>query len=212
MVMRALTNGKPRSFGALLLITALVSVSGCGSSGRAIVDLFWTPDQRGRWAFEHRDFPVAADTFEDPMWRGVSAYRAGRYAEAANAFARVASADGLFNMGNSLVKGREYARAVPVYEQALAEDPQHEGARNNLEVAKAIIAYLDEARQAGGTEVGADEYRYDNTRGEGQDTVVPPQEGLAVQSAEQWMRTVDTQSTDFLRTRFALEAANRGAQ
>ena len=33
---------------------------------------------------------------------------------------------------------------------------------------------------------------------------------MKIETAEQWMRTVDTRTADFLRIRFALEAAKTG--
>ena len=43
-------------------------------------------------------------------------------------------------------------------------------------------------------------------------TVFEGQDKLKLESAEQWMRTVETQMRDFLRTKFALEAAQDGGQ
>lgn len=179
-------------------------------------DLWLTPDQQGRHAFERNRFSQAAEHFEDPMWRGVAAYRAGRYQEAATAFARVPTADGAFNMGNALVEGREYAHAVQAYEQALAEDPEHQGARANLEIAQAIITYLNRVRQQEDTgeqtELGADELKFDNTSGEGKKITITGDSKLSIEAAEQWMRAVDTQSSAFLKIRFALEAAQGNGQ
>ncbi len=177
------------------------------------VDWFLTPDQQGRLAFEDKRFSEAGDRFADPMWKGTALYRAGRYLEAAEAFARVPSADGLFNMGNAFVKGREYAKAVQAYEQALTEDPAHADAQQNLEIARAIIAHLTRVRQQEDTgeqtELGADDYKFDNTSGEGKEIIITGQGKLKLESAEQWMRMVDTRPADFLRTKFALEAAER---
>ena len=174
-------------------------------------DLWLTPDQQGRYAYDRKQFAAAADLFEDPMWKGVAAYRTGKYIEAAETFARVPTAEGLFNMGNALVKGREYAQAVQAYEQALADDPEHKGATRNLEITRAIIARLTRVRQQEDTgeqtELGADDYKFDNTSGEGKEIIITGQGKLQLESAAQWMRNVDTRVQDFLRTKFALEAA-----
>ncbi len=197
-------RGRLRSTCHALLLALLPLVGGCSGQW---VDYFFTSDQQGRYAMEQNQFSSAADLFHDPMWKGVAAYRAGRYLEAADTFARVTGADGLFNMGNALVKGREYSRAVTAYEQALVIDPQHIGAKQNLEITRAIMAYLNEARSAGGTEVGADDVRYDNTAEKGQETVIAGQTRMKIESTEQWMRAVETQPRDFLRTKFAIEAS-----
>ena len=169
-----------------------------------------TPDQRGRYAFDEKRFSEAGDLFENPKWKGVAHYRSGRYLEAAEIFARIQSADGLFNMANALVKGREYAQGVEAYRQALAEDPEHRPARQNLAIAEAIIARLNRIRlqedTGEQTELGADDYKFDNTSGEGKEIIITGQGKLKVESAEQWMRMIDTQTRDFLRIKFALEA------
>ncbi len=188
--------------------------------GQVRADGFWnlwlTPDQQGRYAYERKQFGSAAKLFEDPMWKGTAAYRAGKYIDAADAFARVPTAAGLFNMGNALVKGREYAQAVQAYEQALVDDPDHQAAARNLEVARAIIARLTRVRQQEDTgeqtELGADDYKFDNTSGEGKEIIITGQGKLRLDSAAQWMRSVDTRPGDFLRIKFALEAAKVAAK
>ncbi len=191
-----------------LFLLAFCLISGCDTvvNGQ-FADYFLTKDQQGRYAFEQHQYQQASDRFTDPMWKGVASYNAGRYEQAAMEFTQVRSADALFNRGNALIGNREYTQAILAFEQALEIDKGHQGARNNLELTAAVIIYLNQARQEGGTEVGADEYRFDNTTNEGLDTVINEQDQLKLESAEQWMRTVDTRPRDFLRTRFALEAA-----
>ena len=137
--------------------------------------------------------------------------RAGRYLDAAETFARAPTADALFNAGNAYVKGREYDKGVAAYEQARVEDPDHTGARQNLAIAKAIIKRLTSVRlqedTGEQTELGADAYKFDNKTGEGVEMIITGQGKLSAESAEQWMRAVDTRVGDFLRTKFALESA-----
>lgn len=176
-----------------------------------LADWFFTPDQQGRYAYEHKQFPEAAEWFEDPSWKGVALYRAGRYLEAAETFARLPTADGLFNAGNAYVKGREYEKGVAAFEAALAVDAGHASAKQNLEVTRAIIEYLTQTRLAEDTgeqtELGADDYKFDRKGDEGTEMIITGQGKLSLESAEQWMRAVDTRTSDFLRTKFALEAA-----
>ena len=44
----------------------------------------------------------------------------------------------------------------------------------------------------------------------GAETKVSRESAVEAQSAEKWMRTVDTDTADFLRSRFMLESARRG--
>jgi Ca-activated chloride channel family protein len=57
--------------------------------------------------------------------------------------------------------------------------------------------------------IGADEVVFDNEAERGAETQidVPQDEGIGMLTADQWMSTVDTRTGDFLRSRFALEAA-----
>ncbi|MEM9759195.1 MAG: VWA domain-containing protein, partial [Pseudomonadota bacterium] len=55
--------------------------------------------------------------------------------------------------------------------------------------------------------IGADEVVYDNTSDRGRDTEVTRDSVVEAQSAEKWMRAVDTETAEFLRTRFFLEAS-----
>ena len=61
------------------------------------------------------------------MWKGRAAYAAGRYTEAAAAFARLPTAEGFYNRGNALMKARKYHQAILSYEQAVAEAPDWAG-------------------------------------------------------------------------------------
>lgn len=184
------------------------------SFNQMVFDWFYTRDQQGRFAFEHREYSKAGDLFTDPMWKGVALYEAGRYEDAAAAFANDTSAWGLFNRGNALVKARTYADAIPAYEQALKEDPDNPSINHNLEAVRNIIAYLERVREqsdrGAGAEVdgGADAVVFDKQSDGGFEYVVDDKDRLEIQSAEKWMRAVDTRSADFLRTKFALEAYN----
>lgn len=181
-----------------------------------LADWFFTPDQQGRFAYDNNRLEPASTRFEDPMWKGIALYKRGKYLEAAETFSRVPSPDGLFNMGNAFVKGRDYDRAIEAYEQALKEAPGHRTARHNLTVTRTIVAYLTKLRTeedtGGQPDLGADGYKFDKKAGEGNEAVFSGQEKLKLESAEQWMRTVQTQMRDFLRTKFALEAAQDGGQ
>jgi Ca-activated chloride channel family protein len=176
-------------------------------------DWFFTPDQQARYAFEQKRFNQAADRFEDPMWKGIAAYRAGRYQEAAEVFARVPTAHGFLNAGNSYIKAREYQLAVDAFALAVAEDPEFAPAQRNLEVARYIVSYLNDLRLATDTgdesELGADAFKFDNKSGEGVEIVINDSSRLEAKSEEQWMRAVDTHPGEFLRLKFALEADQR---
>jgi len=196
-----------------LAVTALATAALAVMADRqgSFINLWLTPDQQGRLQFENREYAAAADRFEDPAWQGVARYRLGQYTEAADAFGRLGTAEAFFNRGNAFMKRFEYAKAITAYEQAVQEAPDWVAAEDNLALARYTLNYIEDAREQGSTgQLEADDVVYDNERNRGQETQVDRQSVLAAASAEKWMRSVDTETADFLRVRFQLEASRRG--
>ena len=180
------------------------------------LSLWLTPDQRGRLAYENLEFAAAADRFEDPMWRGTAAWAAGRYADAAEAFGRIGAAEGHYNRGNAFMRSFDYGKAIAAYEAAVEAAPDWPEAAENLELARYVLDYIQEAREQGDTgdesELGADDYKFDNTEDRGREMTVTRESAIELQSAEKWMRSVDTDTREFLRIRFELEAREAATQ
>lgn len=216
MVSRA--QGRFRMPVALLLATfvAALALAWQAREQGGFLNLWLTPDQQARLAYERLDFGAAADRFEDPDWAGVAAYGAGRYGDAAASFGRLPTAEGFFNRGNALLKNREYGKAIVAYEQAVAEDPEWLEAAENLELARHVLAYIERAREQSDTgdetEMSADDFVFDNTQERGVEIEITQQSTIELESADKWMRAVDTETRDFLRTRFLLEATRGDAQ
>jgi Ca-activated chloride channel family protein len=174
------------------------------------VDLWLTKDQQGRRALDNHENKRAVELFEDPAWRGVAAYRAGLYDAAAAEFARIATAEGFFNRGDALMKGRDYRNAIKAFELAVDAAPDWVEARENLELARYTREYIEGAREDSDTgdesEMSADDFEFDNENERGKEIEITRDSTIGLESAEKWMRTVDTDTADFLRTRFQLEA------
>ena len=184
-----------------------------GARADGIADWFLTPDQQGRISYDRKHFERAADLFVDPLWRGYALYRDGQYEAAIELLNRVESAQAAFIQGMAQIKSRNYRDGVRAFETTLARDPDYPGAARNLETAKRIVDYVEEARLGSDTGeeqgIGADEEVYDNESGQGEETQRERGSDAAATllSTEQWMNTVDTRTEDFLKMRFALEAA-----
>lgn len=176
-------------------------------------DWFLTPDQQGQLAFNNREFGKASDLFQDPEWKAYALYRSGRYKEAAELFAWQETADAAIGEGLALLKSRSYRPAIAAFEKAVERDPSNAAAQHNLDLARYILSYIETTREQSDTGeesgIGADDTVYDNEAGRGTETEQTPSNGQETvpETAEQWMRTVDTRTGDFLKTRFALEAA-----
>jgi len=177
------------------------------------VDWFLTPDQQGRLAYEDKRFADAGELFEDPMWSGYAKYRAGQYEEAIAIFQRLDTAEAAFAQGMAQIKSRQYRPAVRSFEAALIRRPDFPEARRNLEVAEAIVVYVERTREqtdTGESGIGADEIVFDNESARGADTQIEaPRESEAPLTTDQWIQSIDTDMGDFLRGRFLQENAQR---
>jgi Ca-activated chloride channel family protein len=206
----------PSGFLNAVLLTTLVASAVLGMlawRGGDFMILWLTPDQQGRRAYEALDFAAAANHFENAAWQGLALYRSGRYDESAAAFGRIPTAKAFFNRGNAFMKGRDYGNAITSYEQAVTEAPGWAQAQENLQLARYVLEYIEGSREQSDTgdetELGADDYVFDNTKKRGLEMEITQQSTIEAESAEKWMRSVDTETRDFLRTRFLLEASRR---
>ncbi len=92
----------------------------------------------------HKD---AALLFEDPVWRGVAEYRAGRFERALGNFYSEKSALSLYNLGTTHARMQEWTHAAAILDQVLRLAPDHVDAKHNLDIALKAIA---QARSEGG--------------------------------------------------------------
>ena len=178
--------------------------------------LWLTPDQQARRAYEALEFREAFERFEDPAWKGIAAYDSGLYEESAAAFGRIPTAEGLYNRGNAFMKAGSYGKAIVAYQQAVVEAPDWIQAQENFALATYTLEYIERVREQSDTgdesELSADDYVFDNTKERGLEVEITEQSTIEMESAEKWMRGVDTETSDFLRTRFLLEATREGAR
>jgi Ca-activated chloride channel family protein len=202
-------------FGAVTALALLVLVHEAVSV-QAFADLWLTRDQQAARLLRQRDYAGAVKHFEDLSWQGTAAYRGGMYEEAAAAFGRVATAEGFYNRGNALYKGRDYRGAVRAFEKAVLLAPDRVGARENLELARWTRDYIERQREQSDTEneseLSADDIAFDNEENRGKAVEITRESTIERQSAEKWMRTVDTRTADFLRRRFQIEMLRRESE
>lgn len=199
---------------ALGLVVLIGPMAPTSARADGLADWFWTPDQQGQQAYDDRRFGEAATLFQDPFLKAHAMLKAGQYPEAAEALAALTTPEAAFAEGLARIRNREYRPAIAAYETALERRPDFPEAARNLEIARAALTYVEETREQSDTGeeagIGADDVVFDNDEAKGVTTQIDaPQDGDGVQSAEQWMRTVDTQMGDFLKSRFLLENARR---
>lgn len=173
----------------------------------ALADAFFTPDQQGRWAFEHGDFPGAQAHFADPYWKGLAAYQAADFEAAILSFAQLDSAEAHFYLGNSHARLYKLDAAIAAYRQALKRRPQFPEARANLQL---VTALRKSQEQQVGSDLGADQVEFDKPSGKGQDARMTQQQASA---DELWLHNLSTSPAQFLKQKFRLQdAAETGSR
>lgn len=97
-------------------------------------DVWKTKDQQAAESFKSEDFEKAANTFDDPLWKGSALYKNGEYESALSEFAKVQGTESLYNQGNTLAKLGKLDEAISAYQQVLDQQPEHEDAKANKEL------------------------------------------------------------------------------
>ena len=125
--------------GWLLGLVLILGLWSGESQAMSWQDLWLTRDQQGARVMAQGEPGKAAALFTAPPWQGAAQYRAGKYAEAAAAFAHAPSAEARYNEGNALAKAGKLPEAIKAYEQALQLDPKLEDARFNKELVEKLL-------------------------------------------------------------------------
>jgi Ca-activated chloride channel family protein len=188
---------------AVVFAASLGTPAPAHAEGWRFANLWLTADQQGRYYFDRGDYLTAAERFHDPMWKGVAFYRAGRYEDAFASFARVDTADSYFNQGNALAKLGRFPAAVASYKEALKRRPGWPEAHANLALVQKLIPPVppeEESEEA--PNLKPDEIKFDEKGQRGKKTVVD----VRKQTADMWMRNIQTTPHDLLLRKFALEA------
>jgi len=181
--------------------------------GSPMAGLWLTPDQQGRRLFAKGRYAAAAERFEDSSWRGTSYYRGGDFAAAADQFARVDTPAGALNLGNAYARAGHLEQAVAAYEEALKRKPGDTAASENLDLVRSLIPKKKDAKQDQQIQKGqpptfdADDVKMDDKGKQGRKGDVGQAELSADQIEQMWMRRLQTTPSDFLRLKFAAQAA-----
>jgi Ca-activated chloride channel family protein len=175
-------------------------------------NLWLAPDQQGRLAFDRGDYAAAKELFADPMWRGIAAYRAYDFLAAAENFRKVEGPAGRFALGNAEAQNHAYEKAIKAYGDVLAAQPNNEAAKHNKSIVEAALEAQEEKRrkkEEEGTppDEKADEMRVDQKQKGGKRIQVQAEDLTTPGAAEAWMREVQTSPADFLKLKFAIQAA-----
>ncbi len=194
----------------VLTTTALLILTSLG--GWSFIDLWFTPDQQGRYYFERGQYETAAESFEDPLWKGIAYYYDEKYEVALNYFALLDTPEAHFYLGNCYARMGELEMALGSYDRAIELQPEFSEAQENRELVEALIQKaseedaVDEA-PPGDPTFEADEMKIDEKGEKGKEGEVDEMKLSPEQMAEIWMRNIQTTPADFLRLKFSQQAA-----
>lgn len=169
------------------------------------VDLWMTPDQRGRRLMAEQNYREAARTFANPMWAAVARFRAGEFKQAAETFGGLGTAAAAYDQGNALVMLGKYDDAVARYDRALVLRPGWADAEANRTLAKLRAEKMrQKGEDAGDQREGADQIVYDKDKKDeqGQKTEVAGAVMSDEASRAIWLKRLQTRPADFLKARF----------
>ena len=128
----------------IVVLTAMILLPPDQARAGILADLFLNHEQQAWVAYERGDYKDAMANFSTPYRRGVAAYRAGEYEQAATLFQTAASQkeglDALYNLGNAQLMQRLPEDAITTYEAGLKQRPNDEAALHNLAIAQKMLA------------------------------------------------------------------------
>jgi Ca-activated chloride channel family protein len=200
-------------WGTAVLVWGLLSAGTPASVEAAefrFADLWLTPDQQGRYWMEHDDPAKASEHFEDPLWKGVAFYRAADWENAILQFARVDTAEGWFNLGNAYAQSGDHEEAIKAYDEALARRPGWTEAEENRALVASLIPPPEpesDEEQQGDPHYRPDEVKFDEKGKKGKEGEIEQEMLTDEQKAEMWLRRLQVTPADFLRRKFAAQAA-----
>ncbi len=200
--------------GALVRIVFAVVAGAILVIGTLRLPHFWfTASQQGDRLMAEKKFAEAAKTYTDPWRAGTAQYRNGDFEAAARTFARVPGATGAFDQGNAWLMHGKYDAAIASYNRALGFHPGWKTAEDNRALAVARKQILEKAgadRQESADAYKPDEMVFDQ---KGDDQKGKPIEMNGEKPSNEelrsaWLRRVQTTPGDFLRAKFAYQAAH----
>lgn len=191
------------------LLTMSVLASAACTGDFAFIDLWLTHDQQGRYYFEKGDYAEASQRFEHPLWKGIAYYCNEDWDGAIDQFAQLETAEAYFNLGNSYAHSENCELAIEAYDQALGERPGWTEALENREMVAARIPEEPPPPEEGQGDpsFAPDEIRFDEKGEKGKKGEVDQAFFSKDQLAEMWLRGVQSTPADFLRMKFAFQAA-----
>lgn len=131
-------------------------------------DLWQSQQQQAKQAYQQQDYAKALEKFADPLWQGNAAYRNGDYQAAEQLYQQDKSANGRFNLGNSLMQQQKFSEALAAYQQAQNQQPDLPGLEQNIALAKQLLQQQQQNEQQNSAQNQQGEQSKDGEQQEGQ--------------------------------------------
>ncbi|SIO96860.1 VWA domain-containing protein [Vibrio spartinae] len=121
-----------------LIFGWLALVISTGTVPRAQASPWLNHNQQAKHLFDAQDYQHSAEQFSDPDWKAAAYYRAKDYQQAIEALSSIQSPTPRqqYNLANAYAKHGDLQKAIDLYQQVLAQDPDNQDARHNLDVVK----------------------------------------------------------------------------
>jgi Ca-activated chloride channel family protein len=204
-----------QTWGKAIAVSLLLSgfLSGCSDGGRW-TNLWQTQEQQAQELMRAGDYPAAVGLAVDPLRRGNALYRGKDFKNASEVYAGIASAEGRFNLGNTLVLLGRYEEAIKAYREALTIRPDWLPAKDNLLIARLRAERLQtEGGGMTGGQLEADEIVFEEGGSDKASKTIEMTGGEPLTDEQLrllWLRNVQTRPADFLRVKFAYQYAMQG--
>lgn len=122
----------------------LFGLTAC-TSETSFKDFFFTKDYQAQQLYNVGNYSKAAETFEDPMRKGVAYFKAGDYESAISAFSQDTSAQAAYNLGLAYFKNGDFAAAQLAFGEAVEKNPDLKDAAKNQQIAQQLMGGEDDA-------------------------------------------------------------------
>ena len=108
---------------------------------------------------KNENFKALTDN-EDRDWQGVGHYQLGDHAAAAERFADGESVGSQYNHATTLTQAGEYDKAIELFDEVLKQQPNHEKAEKNRDIARQLKELQQQQQQ--GSQDGESEQNNDD--------------------------------------------------
>lgn len=189
---------------------------------RQFIGLWLTPDQYAWLQFQQGRYEEAAQTFDDPRWRGISLYAAQNFVDAAQYFSQYRDEESLLARANALAHAREYLDARDAYLELSRRFPESQAPAVNLPIIQALIdanREMSESQQAEAGDLSSEQDEGPRSS-EGDERVsLVEREQLSAEEllqspelTQSWLRQVQRDPSEFLSTKFFIQLEQQRGQ